>query len=218
MDTGPNVTGMTSAVGSPRILTRLLTAALALTIATLTACSSSGSESVNTVPDTVVATTVTTAPTDDDDDPTAAAAEDPMNDESDDPAPEDEAEPADQAPSPPPADCAWDAPKASGGAAPSGRDGDLATALIGSWQLVATDGEPVDQDIRYVFHSDSEVLYCQDVPGITDRAENPATYQLDGDVITMNDGAATYTALDWGADTMTWSNELLGDTFLLVRR
>lgn len=210
---------MTSAVGSPRLLAPLLTAALALAATTLTACSSSGSESVNTVPDTSVVTTTTVGDTE----PADAVNDTPAVDEAgddgaDEAAPEDEADSGDPAPSPPAADCAWDAPKASGGSAPNGRDGDLAAALIGAWQFVASDGEPIDQDIRYVFHSDTEVLYCQDVPGITDRAENPATYRLEGDVIVMNDGAATFTALDWSADTMTWTNDLLGDTFLLVRR
>lgn len=118
-----------------------------------------------------------------------------------------------------PADCDWDSPKISGtGSEPTGMPADLQSALIGSWQHVAIDGEPVSKDIRYVFPEPGVMIYCQGVPGVTDRAENQATITIDGATIHPPAPHKGFEVIALDDDTMLWTNNTLGDTYLLVRR
>src|SRR5690554_4493835 len=75
--------------------------------------------------------------------------------------------------------CDWDSPKVSGDPAPpSGQDGDLQSTIIGAWQHTHYDEgggwEAMNHDIRYVFASGDQILYCQHVPDVTEHAENRA--------------------------------------------
>lgn len=186
----------------------ILAAVTTLSIVAGSACSTSTGESSNATGTSSPSPSATASASDTG--PAADTADETDPDETESTAPEPDA---------PAADCDWDSPPVAGPVdVPSGQEGELADAVIGAWQLVAIDGEPVEEDIRYVFPSDSEVLYCQDVPGATPQAVNAGEYTLDGDVIVMNGGAATYTALKWGADVMTWNNDRLGNTYLLARR
>lgn len=122
--------------------------------------------------------------------------------------------------------CGWDSPAVSGdsGGAPNGQEGDLATVIVGAWQHTHFDSgsgfEPngPGTDIRYVFPSATRILYCQDVAGATNQAQNAADITLDGTKIVLPGSAPGYTATAWNADTMVWTNNLDGSTYLLKRR
>lgn len=125
------------------------------------------------------------------------------------------------------ASCEWDKPRLADGnaEAPGGTDGDLAEALIGSWQHSHTDSgagyEAVgsDIDIRYVFPSATRIVYCQDVPGATDKAENKAKLILKGPKLVLPGAAPGYTVMSWDENTMVWLNERSGsEKYLLKRR
>lgn len=123
------------------------------------------------------------------------------------------------------ASCEWDLPQLAAGdpVAPGGTAGDLATVLVGSWQHTHIDEgdgfEAVDEDIRYVFPSAEQLIYCQHVPGATDHAENKVAITLDGSTILPPSPHKGFEALAWSADTMLWGNNYIdGVTYLLVRR
>lgn len=128
-------------------------------------------------------------------------------------------EPAQQA-----ASCEWDLPQLPAGAAtaPEGTAGDLASVLIGSWQHTHFDSgdgfESLDKDIRYVFPSTEQLIYCQHVPGITDHAETTAAFTLEGSTILPPSPHTGFEVLAWSDDSMLWQNNLDGSTYLLVRR
>lgn len=117
-----------------------------------------------------------------------------------------------------PRDCDWDSAQITG--VPSdvatGQDGDFPDILIGSWQHVAFDEgggpEPVSMDIRFVFPSTDEIIYCQG------GAENRADITIQGTTIVIAGPGTRYTATAWDDDTMVWKNETLGDDFILARR
>lgn len=122
--------------------------------------------------------------------------------------------------------CGWDSPKIPGSSsdAPSDQSGGLETAIIGAWQHTHIDSgsgyEPVGDgtDIRYVFPSTTRILYCQDVKGATDQAENAADITLDGTKIVLPGSAPGFEVISWSADTMVWNNNLDGSKYLLHRR
>ena len=120
--------------------------------------------------------------------------------------------------------CGWDAPAVRPGAdaAPSGQAGDLLDAVLGSWQHTHYDEgsgfTPVEADIRYVFASSSEILYCQDVPGVTDQAENRAPIEWDGQQIMLQGTTPSFIVTDWSSEAMLWHNPTDGSTYLLQRR
>lgn len=123
------------------------------------------------------------------------------------------------------ASCEWDLPQlsASDPVAPEGTEGDLATVLVGSWQHTYIDEgngfEAVTKDIRYVFPSAEQLIYCQHVPGVTEYAENKAAITLDGTTILPPSPHKGYEVLAWSANTMLWQNNYIdGVTYLLVRR
>lgn len=122
------------------------------------------------------------------------------------------------------ASCEWDSPQlpAAAAVAPKGTVGDLAIALIGSWQHTHFDSgtgfEEVSKDIRYVFPSTEQLIYCQHVPGVTDHAENAAAYTLEGSTILPPSPHPGFEALAWSGDSMLWKNNRDGSTYLLVRR
>lgn len=106
--------------------------------------------------------------------------------------------------------------------APEGQAGELADVLIGSWQHTHIDGgagfEAVSKDIRYVFPSTDQILYCQHVPGVTDHAENSAAVTLEGTYIGLPAPAKGYEVLAWGKDSMLWLNPYDNSHYLLIRR
>ncbi|MHA3722931.1 hypothetical protein ACXR2T_03530 [Leucobacter sp. HY1910] len=131
--------------------------------------------------------------------------------------------PKEQAPAP--QDCGWGAERVAAdlSAVPSGQEGDLADVLPGSWQHVGIDegaGYDTDlgADIRYVFPSTSEVIYCQDVPGITDQAENRVAFELAGTEIVLPAPATGYAVQSWSDSAMVWLNHRDGSLYLLQRR
>lgn len=135
--------------------------------------------------------------------------------------PEDEPE----APSQQAASCEWDVPQlaAQDPIAPEGTEGDLATVLVGAWQHTHIDDgggfEAVDEDIRYVFLSAEQLIYCQHVPGATDHAENSAVITLEGSTIMPPSPHKGFEVLAWSEDTMLWKNNYIASTtYLLVRR
>lgn len=120
--------------------------------------------------------------------------------------------------------CEWEAPRLDSAdtTTPTAQDGELASALIGSWQHTHFDSgsgwEANTNDIRYVFPTDSTLLYCQHVPGITDHAENRAGMTLNGTVIQPPDPHPGFEVVAWSTDRMLWTNNLDGSRYLLVRR
>lgn len=120
------------------------------------------------------------------------------------------------------ASCEWDIPAVTADATlPIGQTGDLATVLIGSWQHTHFDSgdgwEVLDKDIRYVFPTPGQLIYCQHVPGITDHAENSTTHTLEGTLIAPPSHKG-FDATAWSADRMVWTNNYDGSSYLLVRR
>ena len=145
--------------------------------------------------------------------PEAAPAEEPKRPAAEEP----------QAPAP--TDCGWDSPTLAAdlGKVPTGQEGDLSDVLPGAWQHVAYDEgagytDDLTADIRYVFPSTTELIYCQDVPGITDQAENRASVQLDGLEIVLPAPASGYAVQAWSKDAMVWVNHRDGSLYLLQRR
>ena len=122
--------------------------------------------------------------------------------------------------------CDWDAPAVAGDSSgiPSSPGDSLETAIIGAWQHTHFDKgngfETVGAgtDIRYVFPSTTRILYCQDVDGATSQAQNAADITLDGTSIVMPSPHKGFEVTAWSADTMTWTNNLDGSTYLLKRR
>lgn len=118
--------------------------------------------------------------------------------------------------------CDWGSgPLTAGATAPTGQEGDLMTVIIGSWQHTHIDGAPVYEagdpvDIRYVFPQTSRLLYCQDVPGMTDQAENATDFTWDGNKMVL--GPAEYTVEAWNDSSMVWTNHRDGTSYLLQRR
>src|SRR5699024_3078101 len=110
------------------------------------------------------------------------------------------------------------------GSVPSGTDGSLDTVIIGAWQHTHFDTgggyEPLGDgtDIRYIFPSTERILYCQDVAGATQQAENAADITLDGTEIVLPSPASGYNVVAWDADTMVWKNHRDGSLYLLQRR
>lgn len=134
-------------------------------------------------------------------------------------------EPEPEAPTSAPTNCGWGEPAIAAdlGAVPSGQEGELAAVLPGSWQHVAYDEgagftDDLTADIRYVFPSTNDMIYCQDVPGITDQAENRANVQLDGVEIVLPSPAPGYAVQTWSKDAMVWVNHYDGSLYLLQRR
>jgi hypothetical protein len=123
------------------------------------------------------------------------------------------------------ATCDWDSPRLDPGDAsgtPTSGEGDVADAVLGSWQHVAIDSgagfEFLDttRDIRYVL-AEGRFLYCQDVEGATDQAENSAPLQIEGSEIVLPSPATGYVVVAWNEDTMVWRN-LRDDSLYLLRR
>lgn len=180
--------------------TRRLAAGACALILALSACGSDSPED-KPLPD---AETTSAAPA-----PTEEAPE----------APEPDAAPATQEKT-----CDWDSGRVKAKAtAPKGKDGDLATAIIGAWQHTHIDSgsgyEPVKEaDIRYVFPSAKEMLYCQDVPGVTDQAQQEAKIKLSGSTIQPPAPHKGFKVVAWDENTMVWNNNLDNSKYLLVRR
>lgn len=124
------------------------------------------------------------------------------------------------------ATCDWDSARLESGLAnpPTSTGSNLATAIIGSWQHTHIDSGTGYQevaettDIRYVFPSATELLYCQDVPGGTFQAENAVDFELDGTEIILPSPATGYAVDAWDNDTMVWTNHRDGSLYLLKRR
>lgn len=122
--------------------------------------------------------------------------------------------------------CGWDASRLESGTATAPRDqnGDVGTALIGAWQHTHIDEgsgyEAVKPttDIRYVFPSTTRMLYCQDVKGATNQAENAVDMTLDGLEIVLQPSGVSYGVVAWDANTMVWKNHRDGSLYLLKRR
>ena len=124
------------------------------------------------------------------------------------------------------ASCDWDTPRLPNGdssGVPTSGDGDVAEALAGSWQHTAIDSgsgfEALDttRDIRYVL-ADGRFLYCQDVEGATDQAENSAPLKVEGAMIVLPSPATGYEVVAWNANMMVWRNLRDDSLYLLERR
>ncbi|MCZ7531849.1 MAG: hypothetical protein M5U23_00315 [Acidimicrobiia bacterium] len=120
--------------------------------------------------------------------------------------------------------CDWDVERMPSGdtdGLPTSEGDDLATVLIGSWQFThlgdGTSYTETSKDLRYVFTEDT-IFYCQDVPGITDKAENSAPLVLEGTLIALAEPAKGFNVVAWNDDVMVWHNLLLDDYFILKRR
>ena len=121
--------------------------------------------------------------------------------------------------------CDWDSPRlAAEGASdvPSSGEGDVAQAILGSWQHVAINSGAgfeslaTTRDIRYVLAA-GRFLYCQDVEGATDQAENSAPLSIEGSEIVLPSPASGYEVVAWNENTMVWRN-LRDDSLYLLRR
>ena len=146
------------------------------------------------------------------------AAPNPVKDAPADPAPE-------AAQTGAPTDCEWDVPALVPdlGRVPSGQEGVLTAVLPGAWQHVAIDTgagytDDLTADIRYVFPSTTDLIYCQDRPGVTDQAENRAAFELSGTEIVLPAPATGYAVQAWNQDSMVWVNHRDGSLYLLQRR
>ena len=110
---------------------------------------------------------------------------------------------------------------------PSEQEGDLAEALLGSWQhtYTITGGgapEPLNDttDIRFVFPGGDAIVYCQHITGVVQVGpnENAATFTLDGTEIGLPTSAG-YNAAAWSQDVMLWDNNTIpGEQYVLQRR
>ena len=108
---------------------------------------------------------------------------------------------------------------------PAERQQSLRCHMLGTWELVETDGDPVTYaQIRYTFRDDGSGLYDQTskssmpIPG----GQNPYQWELEGRNIYLlgtagPDSERVFRADDWSAEQMTWLNYTLGDTFTLTR-
>jgi len=124
------------------------------------------------------------------------------------------------------ASCDWDTPRLSSGdtsGAPTSGDGDVAKALAGAWQHTYIDSgsgfEALDttRDIRYVL-AEGRFLYCQDVEGATDQAENSAALKIEGATIVLPSPATGYEVVAWNENMMVWRNLRDDSLYLLERR
>ena len=121
--------------------------------------------------------------------------------------------------------CDWDSPRLSSGDAsePASEGDDLAVAFLGSWQHThINEGSGFKAmkpttDIRFVLSADT-FLYCQDVQGATEQAENSAPLVLEGDEIVLPSPATGYKIVAWNENTMVWLNNRDGSLYLLQRR
>lgn len=120
--------------------------------------------------------------------------------------------------------CEWEIPALASPSVVSvdGQEGDISELIVGSWQhthfIKGDVFDTVDNDIRYVFPAADKLIYCQDVPGITDQAENRADISLDGLDIVLPGSAPGYTILAWTDSEMLWLNKLDNSKYLLQRR
>ncbi len=188
-------------------------AALMAAVTVLTACSSSDTaNSSGTTQTTVSGSTAST------DAPTTTAAATASTDTT--------AAPDTTAPAVVTAGCNWESARLSSDVAddaPSDEGTDLATAILGSWQHThINEGSgfvPVKPttDIRFVLTSD-RFLYCQDVEGVTEQAENSAPLNLEGNELVLPSPATGYAVTAWDEHTMIWLNHRDGSLYLLRRR
>lgn len=121
------------------------------------------------------------------------------------------------------ASCEWEIAGPKPNATPAdGQEGKLEDVLVGSWQHTYFDSgngfEEVSNDIRYVFPSTSEMIYCQDVPGVTDQAENNSGFKLEGTDLVLPGGHPGFAATDWNDNVLMLHNNFDGSTYLLQRR
>ncbi len=121
------------------------------------------------------------------------------------------------------ADCGWEAPRIEGSAAaPSDAPTNLAAQLVGAWQHTHFDtGSGLEAplpDNRYVFPTEGGMLYCQDLPGVTDKAENATEITITGNLIQPPGGHPGFEVVAVSDDAMQWINKTDGSTYLLARR
>lgn len=123
--------------------------------------------------------------------------------------------------------CDWDTAAlrpGSTGEVPTSADGDINTAIIGAWQHTHIDegdgfyevGEGTD--IRFVFPSPTEFLYCQDIAGVLEERQIDATVVIENNEISRPDSDPVYVAQAWSDDTLVLTNMLDQSLYLLKRR
>ncbi|MGB3413570.1 MAG: hypothetical protein WBA28_02520 [Microbacteriaceae bacterium] len=99
---------------------------------------------------------------------------------------------------------------------------DLAKNLIGAWQLTHINTgaglEPVSADIRYIFPAEGQMIYCQNVPGVTDHAEQSTTITIERTRISPPGSHKGFEVLLMDDTSMAWVNNTDSSSFLLVRR
>ena len=121
------------------------------------------------------------------------------------------------------ASCGWDVGPATWSGEMPGRQPDsLVPGIVGAWQHThVNDGggmKPVSGDIRYIFPSENEMIYCQDIPGITDKAEQPTLITIADNRISPPAPHPGFDVMLMDENTMVWINNLDGSSYVLVRR
>lgn len=123
--------------------------------------------------------------------------------------------------------CDWDTDAlrpGSTGEVPTSADGDINTAITGAWQHTHIDegdgfyevGEGTD--IRFVFPSPTEFLYCQDIAGVLEERQIEATIVIENNGFGRPDSEQLYVAQAWSDDTLVLTNMLDQSLYLLQRR
>lgn len=122
------------------------------------------------------------------------------------------------------ADCDWgSAPIKGSGKAVKGQDGDLAEVLVGAWQHTHIDTgsgfKPLKagEDIRYIFPSSSQLMYCQDIKGVLEKQDTTADLKIQGPKLVFP-GNPGYKVIAWDDSTMVWVNLRGNEKYLLARR
>ncbi len=121
--------------------------------------------------------------------------------------------------------CDWSSaalPRSIPSSIPTAAGADIGSALVGAWQHTHFDSGSgyvalKDEDIRFVFPSSGRLLYCQHVPGATQRAERSTDVALKDNAIVIA-GAPGYVVSAWNDQTMVWINRADNSRYLLQRR
>lgn len=165
----------------------------------------------------------------------AAEPEDAPNDATAEVAQPDQADAPDEAPEAEPEPeaatqektCDWETGAlrpGSTGEVPTSADGDISTAIIGAWQHTHIDEGAgfyeVDEgtDIRFVFPSATEFLYCQDIAGVLEQEQISATITLENNEISRPDSDPVYGVTAWSDDILVLTNMRDQSLYLLQRR
>lgn len=121
------------------------------------------------------------------------------------------------------ATCDWGSSRLQGtGETSTEAPSNIEAQIIGAWQHTYFDTgsgrEAPGPDIRYIFPTVGGMVYCQDLPGVTDQAENHAEITFEGNLIQPSGGHPGFQVVAMSQDTMRWINNLDGSQYILERR